>query len=104
MFGNVKKQSTPLTFKDHPEEDSTEVLNATMQRKFQMLIGMLNWLATIEHFDIAYSVTSLARFVTCPRKGHLDRAIRVFGYLQKFPNRRIRIDHKDPIKLGSDET
>jgi hypothetical protein len=68
-----------------------------------MLIGMLNWIVGIGRFDIAHATTSLARFSSCPRKCHLDRALRVFGYLKKYPNKRILVDSRDPIITGGDE-
>jgi hypothetical protein len=43
---------------------------------------------------------SLSRFSACPRKGHLERALKVFGYLKKRPNRRICVDSRDPMLLG----
>jgi hypothetical protein len=104
MFGNLKKHSTLLPTSDHPEEDNSTILSSEDHRKFQMLIGMLNWLVGIGRIDISHSVASLARFVACPRQGHLDRALQVFGYLKKFPNRRIRVDSKDPCFIGSEET
>ena len=69
-----------------------------------MLIGMLKWIVKLGRLDIAYMVSSLARFVACPRKGHSDRALYVFGYLRKKPNRRIRINSKDPglVKNGAE--
>jgi len=68
-----------------------------------MLIGMLNWIVGIGRFDIAHATTSLARFSSCPRKCHLDRALQVFGYLKKYPNKRILVDSRDPIITGGDE-
>lgn len=55
---------------------------------------------------IAYAVSSLSRFVATPRKGHLKRALYVFGYLKKYMNRSIRIDSEDPILVhnGAEET
>ena len=61
-----------------------------------MLIGMLNWIVTIGRLDVAYAVSSLSRFTSCPRKGHMERAINVFGYLKRYPNRRIVVDSSDP--------
>eukprot|EP00957_Ditylum_brightwellii_P016105 1212872-Ditylum_brightwellii.AAC.1 len=81
---------------DHPELDDTKVLDDMAHQQYQMLIGMLNWIVTLGRLDIAYAVSSLARFVACPPKGHSDRALYVFGCLKKKPNRRIRIDSKDP--------
>eukprot|EP00957_Ditylum_brightwellii_P003459 262139-Ditylum_brightwellii.AAC.1 len=58
----------------------------------------------LSRLDIAYSVSSLVRFVACPRKGHNIRALYVFGYLKKKPNCRIKIDSKDPgvVKNGAE--
>ena len=103
MFGPISKESTPLPSNDHPEEDTSEILNAHKHRRFQMLIGMLNWIVSIGRFDVAYAVASMARFVACPREGHLKRAVRIFGYLKKHPNRRIKIDSRDPEYVGSEE-
>jgi hypothetical protein len=98
----LKKYATPLGPDDHPEEDTSVMLDDNGHREYQMLIGMLNWIVGIGRFDIAHSVTSLSRFASCPRKGHLDRALRVFGYLKKKPNRRILVDSRDPIITGGD--
>jgi hypothetical protein len=82
--------------------DTTALLNDDEHRKYQMLLGMLNWVVTIGRFDIAHATSSLARFSSCPRKGHLERALRVFGYLKKRNNRRIVIDSRDPILSGGE--
>ena len=93
----LSKHDTPMAAGDHPELDDSQILNDEDHTKYQMLIGMLNWIVTIGRLDIAFATSSLSRFVACPRKGHLDRALYVFGYLKKRPNRRIRIDSRDPI-------
>ena len=67
-----------------------------------MLVGMLNWTVGIGRFDIAHATSSLACFASCPSKGHLDRALRVFGYLKKYQNKRIVVDSRDPIVTGVD--
>ena len=87
---------------DHPEDDDSPSLSDTEHTHYQMLIRMLNWMVAIGRFDFAFSTSSLARFVAAPRKGHLDRALHVFGYLKKNPNRRIVIDSRDPIFEGSE--
>lgn len=96
MFGNLPKHRSPLANGDHPEEDDTPLLNDDDHRKYQMLIGMLVWLVTIGRLDLAYSTTSLSRFVACPREGHLKRVLRVYGYLKHRKNQRIIVDSRDP--------
>jgi hypothetical protein len=103
MFGILTKKSVPLPGGDHPEMDTSAVLNDDEHRKFQMLIGMLNWIVSIGRFDVAHATSSLARFTSCPRKGHLDRALLVFGYLKNRDNRRIVVDSRDPIFEGGED-
>ena len=67
-----------------------------------MLVGILNWIVGISRFDISHDTSSLAHFASCPRKGHLGRALRVFGYLKKYPNKRIVVGSRDPIVTGGE--
>lgn len=94
---SLLKHDVPMVSGDHPELDETELLGDEDHTKYQMLIGMLNWIVTLGRIDIAFAVSSLSRFVALPRKGHTERALYVFGYLKKKVNRRIRVDSKDPI-------
>jgi hypothetical protein len=64
---------------------------------------MLVWVVTIGRIDVCHATSSLSRFSACPRKGHLDRLLRVFGYLKKRPNRRIVVDSRDPIRRGGED-
>ena len=87
---------------DYPEEDDSKVLNDIYNKKFQMLIGLLNWLVNIGRLDIAFATSSLSRFTACPRQGHLERAVQVFEYLKQFQNRQIVVDSRDPIFEGDE--
>jgi hypothetical protein len=103
MFGMLSKHSTPLPAGDHPEMDDSPLCSDDGHRKFQMLMGMLNWVVTIGRLDVAHATMSLSRFAACPREGHLVRALRVFGYLKKRKNRRIVVDLRDPNYHGFEE-
>ena len=72
MFGVLTKSSMPMAAGDHPEIDDSEVLSDDDHRKFQMLIGIMNWVVTIGRLDIAFATMSLSRFSACPRCGHLE--------------------------------
>ena len=100
----LPKKDTPVTDGDHPEEDTSELLNDEDHRWYQMLIGMLNWIVCIGRLDIAFATSSLSRFTACPRKGHMDRVLRVFGYLRKYHNRRIVVDSRDPVLVGGKDS
>ena len=103
IFGELKKYTHPQDVGDHPELDNSEILGDSDHKKYQMLIGMLVWLNTLGRSDISHATASLSRFTACPRVGHLDRVLRVFGYLKMKPNRRIVIDSDDPGLTGAEE-
>ena len=52
----IQKSIKPMETNDHPEIYVSNVLNEDMHRKYQMLIGLLNWLVTIGIIDISYAV------------------------------------------------
>ena len=67
-----RKSRPPLEGGDHPELDTSELCDEHQTKQFQTLIGQLQWLISLGHFDIAVHVMSLSRFRAQPRKGHLD--------------------------------
>jgi hypothetical protein len=86
MIGPLRKYSNPSETGDHPEMDTSAILGDEDHQKYQMLIGMLVWIVIIGRIDVAHATPSLSRFTACPRQGHMDQALRVFGYLKKRPN------------------
>ena len=100
LMGPLPKKDTPMPDGDHPEEDESELLDDDGHQRYQMLIGMLNWIVCLGRMDVAFAAASLSRFSACPRDGHLKRLLRVFGYLKKYKNRRIVIDSRDPKLVG----
>lgn len=100
IFGDLPKKDMPMPAGDHPEMDVSSPLDDESHRKYQMLIGMLNWIVCLGRVDIAFATSSLSRFTACPRKGHLERVLRIFGYLKRYKNRRIVVDSRDPILVG----
>ena len=98
----MKWQSIPASPGDHPKLETSEFLDDDGHLYYQMLVGMLNWTVGIGRFDIAHVTSSLARFASCPRKGHLNYVLRVFGYLKIYPNKMVLVDSWDPIIRGGD--
>ncbi|GKZ00699.1 hypothetical protein MPSEU_001021900 [Mayamaea pseudoterrestris] len=104
MFGEKpRKRKSPLDDGDHPELDLTEELDARGIQQYQSLIGALQWAVTLCRLDIHCAVMTLGRFRCAPRRGHLDRAKRVCGYLAEYPDAAIRfrtkiVDHGEPTK------
>ena len=73
MFGHPPKQTvtSPIEKNDHPELDTSELLDLEWIQKYQSLIGSLQWNITIGSFDIQTSVMTLSSFRAAPRRGHL---------------------------------
>ena len=98
LFGESPKQtySSPIEKGDHPEIDTSELLDNQGIQLYQSLIGTLQWAITIGRFDICTAVMTLSGFRVAPRRGHLDRVKRMYGYLSKMRHAAIRIRTEEP--------
>ena len=100
---DLKKEKVPMSGGDHPKLDESPELSNEEQTKYQSYIGILQWIVTSGRFDIAYAVTSLSRFNSRPREGHMKRIRKIFGYLKKYPNRGFVINPQDFNPIPSNE-
>jgi hypothetical protein len=75
--------TSPLMSNDHPELDTTELLDDDGIHQSHSLIGVLQWTITLGRFDIATAVMTMSGFRVAPRQGHLDRLKRRCVYLPK---------------------
>jgi len=97
IYGTWHKPATSLlTTGDHPELDTSELLNKDDQKIYQSLIGALQWVIQIGRFDIQTAVMTLSRFHAMPKQGHLDRVKRIHGYLSKLRHATIKIRTDTP--------
>jgi hypothetical protein len=76
-----RKASSPLEQNDHPEMDDSPFLGQDETQQFQSLIGAMQWAVSIGRLDIATAVMFLSSFRAMPRRGHLERAKHIYGYL-----------------------
>ena len=67
----ARKSRPPLEGGDHPELDTSELCDEHQTKQFQTLIGQLQWLISLGHFDIAVHIMTLSSFRAQPSKGHL---------------------------------
>ena len=95
-----KTPHSPLAPGDHPELDESELLEDDKITLYQSMIGSLQWAVTIGRIDILTAVVSMSSFRAAPRKGHLDRLKRMYGYLAKFDTACIRIRTEEPDLSG----
>jgi hypothetical protein len=56
----------------------------------------MQWAVLIGRLDIATAVMSLSSFRAMPRRGLLERAKQIYGYLQKMKEARIRVLTNEP--------
>jgi hypothetical protein len=94
------KVSSPLKKNDHPETDTSPLLDEDGVTKYQSLIGVLQWAITLGRFDIATAVMSMSGFRVAPREGHLLRVRRICGYLSKMKHGFLRIRTGEPDYSG----
>ena len=98
MFGEKPKQTvlSPLEPGDHPELDTSELLDDNGIHHYQSLIGSLQWIWSLGRYDIGCAVMSLSSFRVAPRRGHLERLKRICGYLMKMQHFGIRFRTHEP--------
>jgi hypothetical protein len=97
MFGEKPKEySHPIAEKDHPELDTSELLDDIGIKQYQSLIGALQWLVTLGRFDIHLAVAAMSSYRAMPRQGHIDRIKRIYGYIKRNPDGAIRFRVKIP--------
>ena len=86
------KYQTPFDSQYYAELDETPLLDAKGMAKYRSIIGSLNWVLTLGRFDIAYSLSTLSRYMMGPREGHLVALERVLGYLSHREHGTIVVD------------
>ena len=98
LFGEKLKElhSSPLEKGDHPELDTSDLLDADGIQKYQSMIGAMQWAISIGRFDIATSVMSFSSFCVTPHVGHLKRCKRIYAYLSKMRHDAIRVRTDEP--------
>lgn len=85
MFGQPPKEfSLPLDGGNHTELDTSPELNEDGVKKYQSMIGSLQWAISLGRFFIVTAVMSMSSFRACPQEGHLDRLRRIYGYLHEM--------------------
>ena len=98
MFGWKPKTvyTSPLASNDHPELDTSGLLDEDGITQYQSLLGVLQWTITLGRFDICTAVMTMSGFRVAPRQGHLDRLRRICGYLCKMKHGFIRVRTSEP--------
>ena len=97
IFGRYPKEAvSPLVKGDHPELDTSDLLDEEQIKIYQSLIGSLQWAIQLGRFDIATATMTMSRYRAAPRQGHLERVMRICGYLSKMRHAVLRIRTEEP--------
>jgi len=101
----IRKHGTPIVITTgyNPYSDTTEPCGPIEQRAYQQLLGIALWIVLCGRYDIAFAVNTLSAFSAAPRRGHLERAYRLIGYLRKYPEKWIKIDSSRPGGIPGEE-
>eukprot|EP00957_Ditylum_brightwellii_P004703 357701-Ditylum_brightwellii.AAC.1 len=86
----------PKDLNFHAKIDDSDFLTGDDISKYRIVVGSLNWLVTLGHYDIHYTICTLVLHMMMPRQGHLHAMRRVFGYLKQNYNFSINNDIKEP--------
>ena len=93
LFGTeVPKREvhSPLDPKDHPELDTSELLDDEGKSKYQSMIGCLGWATQLGRIDITCAVMTMSSFRQSPRVGHLERLKRIYSFLRNYKKTSIK--------------
>ena len=93
----VAEQNVPMSPNAHPELDTSELLGEEDVKEHQHIIGTGQWLVISGRFDTCHAMSSLSRCSAAPRRGHLELARKVFGYLRKYPRKGHVINPTPPV-------
>ena len=76
-----KGLKTLLEKNDHPELDTSDILEGQQVNHYLTMVGQLQWLITLGRFDIQAQVITMSRFQAQPRLGHLETLKRIHVYV-----------------------
>ena len=76
-----QKATRPLDKNDDPELDTSEILEGDMAAKYLTMVSQLQWLDTLERFDLHAQVATMSRFRAVTRQRHMDRLKRIYSYV-----------------------
>ena len=91
-----KGLKTPLEKNDHPERDTSEILEGQEINHYLTMVGQLQWLISLGRFDIHSQVITMSRFRAQPRQVHLKRSKRIYAYVIRQKDYATRFRTTEP--------
>ena len=91
-----KGLKTPLEKNDHPELDTSDILEGQQVNHYLTIVGQLQWLIPLGRFDIQAQVITMSRFRARPRQGHLERFKVIYAYVIRAKDYATRFKTTEP--------
>ena len=91
-----KGLKTPLEKNDHPQLDTSDILEGQQVNHYLTMEGQLQWVITLGRFDIQAQVITMSRFRAQPRQGHLERLKRIYAYVIRTKDHATRFRTTQP--------
>ena len=93
----MNKYNSLLIKNDHPELDTSDLLDNMNKYKYQSIIGVSHWLTIWGNFYIFTAIMTFSHFRFKPRNSYLDRMKRIYSYVKNFScgSIRVRVDMPD---------
>jgi hypothetical protein len=92
----AKGITLPLDKGDHPEIDDTDESDIEGIKRYQTMIGCLQWAVSLGRFDVQTATMTMSRFRAAPRIGYWNRLKRMYWYLKKFASAAIHVRLLEP--------
>ena len=86
------------------QSSATEPRDPALVKRYQSLVGALNYCATNTRPDIAFSVGYLSRALSCPTEELESSALRVLRYLGAHRDLGLFYDHCDDSLVGRSDS
>ena len=109
MFGEKPKTraKSPLEKGDHPETDTSNLLDDEGIQQYQSLIGSLQWNISLGCYNIMCVVMTMSSFYAAPRIGQLEQLKQICGYLVNTADYRLcfrthNVDYSDLVTKKED--
>ena len=91
-----KGYKTPLDKNDHPELDTSEILEGDMAAKYLTMVNQLQGLVTLVRFDIHAQVATMSRFRVAHRQRHTYGLKRIYSSSIRTKDYAIRFKTDQP--------
>ena len=102
LFGFKTKMKVSLLFEkgDHPELDTSELLEEKDIEIYQFLFSAFQWVITMGRFDVQTNVMTSSFFCEVSLQGHLNHVKHIYEYISKICNVTIRVRTEESAYSG----